>query len=141
MSSPSDERAPEDRSTARLRRNTAYRVCFGVCGGLAEYLALDAALVRVAFVIATLWGGIGLMLYIVLAIILPVDDNTSVIATRPTLERSHVLAGGVLLALGSFWLASSLGLAPWLTWNPFWPCVLILVGVALLVRQSRRTEV
>ena len=125
----------------RLHRSATDRVCFGVCGGIAEYLALDPALVRVAFVVATLWGGIGLLLYVVLAIILPVDDNAPVQSARLTLERSHMLAGVVLIVLGSLFLASNLGLAPWLSWNLFWPCVLVLIGVALLVRQPRRSEV
>ena len=141
MSSPSDQSAPEERATARLHRSATDRMCFGVCGGIAEYVAVDPALVRVAFVVATLWGGIGLLLYIVLAVILPVDENASVLSARLTLERSHMLAGVLLIVLGSLVLASNLGLAPWLTWNLFWPCVLILIGVALLVRQPRRTEV
>jgi phage shock protein C len=116
-------------------------VCFGVCSGIADYVAVDPALVRVAFVVATLWGGIGLLLYVVLAIVLPVDENTSDAPARLTLERSHMLAGVVLVVLGGLLLASNLGLAPWLSWNLFWPGLLILIGVALLVRQPRRTGV
>lgn len=127
--------------TARLHRSAADRMCFGVCGGIAEYLGLDPALVRVAFVVATLWGGVGMLLYVVLAIILPVDDNAPALSARLILERSHVLAGAVLIILGALLLASNLGLVPWLSWNLFWPGVLVLTGAALLVRQPRRTEV
>jgi len=93
MKSPSEEATPEDRSTARLHRSATDRVLFGVCGGIAEYLAVDPALVRVAFVVATLWGGIGLVFYAALAVILPVGDNVSFMPGRLTLERSHMLAG------------------------------------------------
>jgi phage shock protein C len=140
MASPSDEPATEERPTVRLHRSTTDRVCFGVCSGIADYLAVDPAMVRLAFVVATVWGGIGLVLYVVLAVILPVGTNASLLPGRLTLERSHLLAGVVLIVLGSLLLASNLGLAPWLTWNLFWPCVAILVGVMLLVRQPRRTE-
>jgi phage shock protein C len=114
-------------------------MCFGVCSGIAEYLAVDPALVRVAFVVATLWSGIGVLLYVVLALLLPVQENASVVPARLALERSHLLAGAVLIVLGGVLLASNLGFAPWLNWNLFWPGVLILVGAALLVRQPRRT--
>jgi hypothetical protein len=38
--------------------------------------------------------------------------------------------------LGAVLLAGNLGWAPWLTWNLFWPGLLILVGAALLMRGS-----
>ncbi|HOZ81169.1 MAG TPA: PspC domain-containing protein [Candidatus Woesebacteria bacterium] len=43
----------------------------GVCGGIAEYFDLDPTIVRVLFVILGLWGGIGLILYIAMMIIVP----------------------------------------------------------------------
>jgi phage shock protein C len=140
--SPSLESQPEEeRAAARLHRSARDRICFGVCGGIAEYLVVDPSLVRIAVVVATLWGGIGLLLYVVLAVILPVDDNASSRPERPTAQRNHMLAGVLLMIMGVVLLASNLGLAPWLAWNLFWPSVLILIGVALLIRQPRRTEV
>jgi phage shock protein C len=46
---------------------------FGVCGGLATYFDLDPTLVRLVFVLLTLATGIGLIVYIVMAIITPQD--------------------------------------------------------------------
>lgn len=46
---------------------------FGVCSGLANYFDTDPTLIRVIFLIALLGFGTGLLLYIVLAIIMP--DN------------------------------------------------------------------
>jgi phage shock protein C len=43
----------------------------GVCGGLAQYLQLDPSVVRLIFVLLTLLGGPGLLLYIVLLLIVP----------------------------------------------------------------------
>jgi phage shock protein PspC (stress-responsive transcriptional regulator) len=43
---------------------------FGVCGGLAEYLNIDPVIVRLIAVLLTLWNGVGLLLYVVLAIIM-----------------------------------------------------------------------
>ena len=44
---------------------------FGVCGGLGAYFGIDPTLVRVLFVIAVLGFGSGLLLYIILAIVMP----------------------------------------------------------------------
>lgn len=132
----------DEGTPARLHRSASDRVCCGVCGGIAEYLVVDPSLVRIAFVIATLWGGIGLLLYVVLAIILPVDNTGRQPDTlMSSSARSHLLAGLLLIVLGALLLASNMGLAPWLTWNLFWPTVLILIGAALLVRQPTGREV
>lgn len=132
-----DPEPVEDRPDVRLHRSATDRICCGVCGGIGEYLAMDSSLVRIAFVIAALWGGVGLLLYVVLALILPVSATGPLPDRAPSLERSHLLAGSVLVVLGILLLASNMGLAPWLSWNLFWPTVLILTGVALLVRQPR----
>ncbi len=47
------------------------RTIFGVCSGLADYFGLDVTLVRIAFVISVLFFGTGLLLYVILAIIMP----------------------------------------------------------------------
>lgn len=44
---------------------------FGVCSGLANYLDLDPTVVRVGFVLAVILGGVGVLVYIVLAIAMP----------------------------------------------------------------------
>jgi phage shock protein PspC (stress-responsive transcriptional regulator) len=45
----------------------------GVCGGLAEYFEVDPTLVRVLWVLMVLLAGTGVLLYIVLWIIMPLD--------------------------------------------------------------------
>ena len=60
--------------TKRLYRSSSERKVAGVCGGLAEYFNVDPTLVRVLFVLATLAGGPGLLLYIVLWIVMPEAD-------------------------------------------------------------------
>ena len=44
----------------------------GVCGGIAEYFDIDAAIVRLGWVALTLMGGSGILLYIIAALIM--DD-------------------------------------------------------------------
>lgn len=43
----------------------------GVCAGLAKYLSMDVTIVRLIWAIVTLFAGVGLLAYIVCAIIMP----------------------------------------------------------------------
>jgi phage shock protein C len=55
----------------KLYRSQSQRMLAGVCGGLAEYFNLDATLIRVLFLILAVFGGSGLVIYIVMWIIVP----------------------------------------------------------------------
>jgi phage shock protein C len=50
----------------------------GVCGGLAEYFALDPTLVRVAYVIVSIISAAfpGILAYIILMFVIPPPDST-----------------------------------------------------------------
>jgi phage shock protein C len=55
----------------KLYRNTEEGKLFGVCAGLAEHFDVDPVLIRIGFVCSVLFLGIGLLPYILLAIIIP----------------------------------------------------------------------
>ena len=60
----------------RLERSTTNKVVAGVCGGIGEYLQVDPTLVRVFFVVGTVvTGGLGLLGYIVLVVLLPLPGQ------------------------------------------------------------------
>jgi phage shock protein C len=60
----------------RLYRSRDDRIIGGVCAGLAERLDLDPALVRIAWVVLTiLTGGILILLYIVMLIVVPEEPG------------------------------------------------------------------
>jgi len=59
----------------RLHRSRTERMLGGVCGGLAESLGVDAALLRIGLVALTLLGaGIGVVLYVAAWILVPESD-------------------------------------------------------------------
>ena len=60
----------------KLCRSETDKMISGVCGGLAEYADMDPTLMRLLFVLATLFSGLfpGLVGYIVMAIVLPVKE-------------------------------------------------------------------
>jgi phage shock protein C len=62
-------------SEKRLVRTKDDKMFLGVAGGIADYFEIDPAIVRVAFVLLTLFHGWGLILYFILAIIMPVEES------------------------------------------------------------------
>ena len=55
----------------RLYKSYKDRKLFGVCGGLAEYFDIDSGFVRIGFIVLMFLGGSGILLYILLAWIIP----------------------------------------------------------------------
>lgn len=55
------------------------RVMAGVCGGIAEYFDIDPTLIRVAYVILSLFSAAfpGVLLYIILMILIPNYDQVN----------------------------------------------------------------
>ena len=43
----------------------------GVCGGLAEFLGLDASIIRIVWLLCVLLGGLGLLGYLFMWIVMP----------------------------------------------------------------------
>jgi phage shock protein C len=70
---PAQAAPPPARSSKKLMRSSTDKKLGGVCAGVAAYLDLDVTLVRVLWVLAFLCGGTGLLLYVILWIVLPVE--------------------------------------------------------------------
>src|SRR5688572_14177529 len=73
----------------RLRRSTTDRQIAGVCGGLAEYFAVDATAVRLVWVIASIFCGLiigGVVAYLLAWLIIPqaADGSVSTAVPAPT---------------------------------------------------------
>ena len=56
---------------ARLTKSRSDRMLSGVCGGLADYFDVDPTWMRVAFVVATLLGGPGVVAYVIGWLLMP----------------------------------------------------------------------
>ncbi len=57
-----------------LRRSRKHKVIGGVCGGFAEYFDLDISLVRVIWLLVALFGGGGLIAYLICWIVVPLEE-------------------------------------------------------------------
>ncbi len=67
----------QEKIKKRIFRNPEEKMLGGVCGGLGSYFNLDPVWFRLAFVIGTLVGGTGILIYLVLWIIIPEARSTS----------------------------------------------------------------
>ena len=61
-------------SDKRLVRTVEDRMLLGVAGGIARYLDVDPVLVRLAFILLTMLHGWGLLIYVVMAFIVPEES-------------------------------------------------------------------
>lgn len=73
----------------KLYRSQTERMFAGVCGGLGQYIGLDPTVVRVIFAALTVFGGSGLLLYIILMLIVPLEPSAG-----PTTGQSQDEAQG-----------------------------------------------
>jgi phage shock protein C len=73
--------------TRRLYRSLRQRMIGGVCGGLGEYLAIDPTVIRVLFVLAAILGGHGVLLYLLLLILVPVEPSLPAEVGKPTTRQ------------------------------------------------------
>ena len=62
-------------SKKKLYKSRKNRMIFGVCGGLAEYLNMDPTIVRVIAAILCLVKGLGILVYLIMCIVMPYDDE------------------------------------------------------------------
>lgn len=152
--------ARPDTRPNRLYKSATDRVLFGVCGGLGDYFAVDPVLVRVAFVVLTLANGLGLLVYLILAIVLPkdeprddevanleADDAADTEGRQRTVRRRRAANPaqrrnglGLLLVVGGLiLLLANLNVLWWLNWSTLWPLLLIAIGAAIILTHMRRS--
>jgi phage shock protein PspC (stress-responsive transcriptional regulator) len=124
----------------RLRRRTTDRVIGGVAGGLGDYLNVDPLLIRIAFVGLMIFGGAGLVLYVVAWLLIPregSDESTVEGLLRRLGRRSIVWLAVVIFALvvvGTYPIREGFGF--WIDPAYFWALAVIVLGVLVLRREG-----
>ncbi|HWC14104.1 MAG TPA: PspC domain-containing protein [Actinomycetota bacterium] len=106
------------RSTTKprsLARPTKGRLLYGVAAGVADYAAIDATLVRTSFALLSLAGGLGIVVYLGLALLLPERDEAVPSVTprrtglRPVISVMLITAGLMLAARqAGYWFGDAL---------------------------------
>src|SRR5438874_12754817 len=89
----------------RLERSRDDRMLAGVCGGLARYFELNPAFYRVGFVVLTLLGGAGILIYLAAALVIPEEGKADSIAAEALRERREKPWQLIGLGLGAVAIA------------------------------------
>src|SRR6201988_3829273 len=123
----------------RRERSSSDKMLAGVCGGLGRYFELNPTVFRVGFVVLTLLGGAGVLVYLAAALVMPGEGKERSLAEQVLAERKErpwpliglAIAGAaliVLLSRAALWPAAGAG----------WIFILV-VGLAVLwVSRSGR---
>ena len=149
-------------NSTKLYRSRTHRVFGGVAGGLADYFNVDVILMRLLFVIVFFAGGGGVIIYIVLWIITPEAPlikypNTDNQKSSETYTDSNIsdadivddgnkkdnnnrtfIVGIALILVGFLFLLNSM--MPQLIIINLWPLILVIVGVMLIVNETKFTK-
>lgn len=87
----------------RLYRDTSDKFIGGVCSGIAAYLNIDPAIIRILFAIITFGGfGLGFLAYIILWIVLPPKDLDEYTGKRLFRNPEEKVIGGVASGLAAY---------------------------------------
>ena len=109
------EHTVEGQAVRRLERSRDDRMLAGVCGGLARYFGIHPAFYRVGFVVLTLIGGAGILVYLAALLVIPDEGHDESIAAetlRQSRDRPWPLIGLGLLGLAGVVLLSRVTLWP-----------------------------
>jgi phage shock protein PspC (stress-responsive transcriptional regulator) len=124
----------------RLERSRSDRMVAGVSGGLARYFEIHPAVFRVGFVVLTLLGGAGILLYAAAALVIPdegKEDSIASAALRDRRDRPWPLIGLGLLAVAGAILMSRATL--W-TNGDLWWCFLLAGAVILWLTRHPKPD-
>ncbi|HET7898133.1 MAG TPA: PspC domain-containing protein, partial [Flavisolibacter sp.] len=101
--STSYEEGTKQRFTGRLYRDAEDKIIGGVCSGIANYINVDPAIVRLVFAVITFGGfGFGVLLYILAWIILPARPLNTYAGKRLFRNPDDRIIGGVAGGLGAY---------------------------------------
>lgn len=150
----------------KLVRSQKNRVIGGVAGGVAEYFDIDPILVRLVFVLLTIFGGSGVLLYIIAWIVIPeagaptsiedrveeiaktVEDKAKQVASefkdttkskKDSVDTGPRVVGGlILVAIGTlFLLQNIIGID---AGRILWPVIIIAIGLGLILKSGKESS-
>lgn len=121
----------------KIYRSRTNSMIAGVCGGLGEYLNVDPTILRVVAVLLIFADGIGLLAYLIGWVVIPRrPEMDAEVVTSERSELGRLLPGLALILIGLIFLLNNL--IPWFDFSYLWPVILIVLGVALLLKAQKR---
>lgn len=145
-------------SNTKLYRSEKDRVVGGVCAGLGDFFQVDPTIIRLIFVLITIFGGGGVILYIILWLIIPSEGSSSTI-TKENISKnademkdkakqfakefkidhrsgnSKQLLGIVILVFGLLLLMGNFGFFNMSSFGKYLPAILLIIFGALILKK------
>ncbi len=137
----------------KLYRSHEDRMIFGVCGGIAKYFDADSTLIRVIFILLVFANGIGLVMYFIFAILIPLEpgiseeskteESTQLFTQLKKKNRymSKIMFGIILILIGLFFVLDRYFpisfYMRWLSIKSLWPYVIIILGLYLVFKNTK----
>ncbi|MBN1915779.1 PspC domain-containing protein [Candidatus Dojkabacteria bacterium] len=159
MKNKTEKTSKQGQSTSpgALCRSEVNKIIGGVSGGLGEYFGIDPSIVRIVFILVTLFGGSGILIYIILWIIIPSEENVQETGQK-TLQNnikeveqkakeiikgsrsndSRLIWGMIIIVVGFIFLFDSLFNIKILRFDKIWPLIIIAFGILILFRNVKK---
>lgn len=140
----------------KLTRSKKDKIIAGVCGGLGEYFEVDPTIIRLVFVILTIWGGVGVIIYIIAFFVLPESAEEKAVKNEKLEEKVEKVAydikknwdqrknairrdewfGVILILLGLLFFINNF--MPKFDVGKFWPLLIIIIGFVMVAGIARK---
>lgn len=138
---PASSQASTSGGPKRLMRSRDDRVVAGVAGGLGRHFDVDPVIVRIAFAVSIVFGGVGLLAYAAAWLFVPADDTVAnpVPAQRGrAVVRALVIVILTMVALGGFGtLVAAAAFVTGIGYGLGVVAVIVLIGIALVALSFR----
>jgi phage shock protein PspC (stress-responsive transcriptional regulator) len=146
-----------------LYRSRTDTIIGGVAGGIAAALNIDSIIIRILFVLLVVFGASGVILYLILWIALPLEEEPNINVNQSNMENEKkttgvrpesphhnkevwqknrndggLIAGLVLIALGVIFLV--IRFIPMVDFGDLWPIILVIVGIVLIRSSYSKTK-
>lgn len=138
-------------SNKKLYRAGKGHVIGGVCAGCAEYLSIDVVILRIMWIILTLFNGLGAIAYVVCLILIPKNPDHEKL---PITEQKKVENWGLYVGVAFVVIGLAIGLNNWFDffiwdfdwfffnfhWKVIWPILVILFGVWFIYQATQKKD-
>ncbi len=136
----------------KLYKSNKDKVFDGVCGGIGEYFKIDPVIIRLLWVVLVIFGGTGVLAYLVAMVIVPKDPEFVTVEGKTNVKvelqtYSKGFWGILLIILGLLLLLRLIGPVGGLfagtamiMSSMLWPLVVIGLGLYLFLNQSIKED-
>jgi signal transduction histidine kinase len=119
------------RLTSPFERSTSDMILAGVAGGMAARLGIRTVYVRAAFVSSSLAAGVGIIVYLLSALLVPINRDTAKEDRAPATPRQIVALVLMFIAVMLVFQSFSIWFGP-----VVWPATLVIFGLAIAIDTS-----